>query len=517
MAQRFECAFRAAAQGGFAIASRVFTVILLTLTCSLSAAAEPGTLRVDYYHTGNADSETFSLHRIVREPLPWPGNPAKPIDTLDLGHFLFQVEDPDSGEVIYSRGFSSIFQEWQHTGEAREMNRTFHESVRFPDPGQAVTLRVLKRNADQGFDSLWTAAIDPADMLVVQAHAPAPAQVLDIHVSGAPAAKVDIAILGDGYTADEADKFAADARRLTDYLFSVEPFKRRAGDFNVRAIAPPAAQAGTNRPSNGTFRHSPSGTTYDAFRAERYILAFDNPGFREIVQHLPYEFVIVLANSETYGGGGIYGLYSTAAAGSAWAGYLVVHEFGHHFAALADEYYTSPVAYEPQRYTVEPWEPNVTALADPERLKWARFATPATPVPTPWPKAEYEETMRAFQRERADLRARGRPESEMNALFREVQGFADGHVLELHRVRFEDDHAREGRGAEAHRDPGRPAEERHRQGAQAHREGAGQGHRSGDPCRHDRRANDPVHQPDGAVRHWRTAGRRRPHRTQDHH
>ena len=402
--------------------------IAMALFAGLAApalAGTPDTLRVDYYHGGDADSEMFSLHRVVREPLPWPGNPAKPIDTLGLGHFLFQVEDPESGEVLFSRGYSSIFQEWQHTGEAREMNRTFHESVRFPDPGQTVRLRVLKRNADQGFDSLWTADIDPADMLVVQAHAPAPAPVQDILVSGSPADKVDIAILGDGYTAAEAGKFEADARRLTDYLFSVEPFKRRAGDFNVRAIAPPAARAGTNRPSNGTFRHSPSGTTYDAFRAERYILAFDNPGFREIMQHLPYEFVFILANSETYGGGGIYKLYSTVAADSGWANYLFVHEFGPHFAALADEYYTSDAVYEASGERPEPWEKNVTALHDPAALKWGALASPGVALPTPWPKAEFEAFQRENQARRRELRAENRPEKEMNQLFADEQSFIE--------------------------------------------------------------------------------------------
>ena len=425
MKYRYQPPHRPAPRRGLVTALRTLITVLLAAAWTLVAAAEPATLRVDYYHTGNADSETFSLHRVVREPLPWPGNPAKPIDTLDLGHFLFQVEDPESGEVIYSRGFSSIFQEWQHTGEAREMNRTFHESARFPDPGRPVTLRVLKRNVDQGFDSLWTAAIDPADMLVVQAHAPAPAQVLDISVSGSPADKVDIAILGDGYTADEAGKFAADARRLTDYLFSVEPFKRRAGDFNVRAIAPPAAQPGTNRPSNGTFRHSPSGTTYDAFRAERYILAFDNPGFREIVQHLPYEFVFILANSETYGGGGIYKLYSTVAADSGWANYLFVHEFGHHFAALADEYYTSDAVYEASGERPEPWEKNVTALHDPAALKWQELASPGVALPTAWPKSEFEAFQQENQARRRELRAENRPEAEMNQLFADEQSFIE--------------------------------------------------------------------------------------------
>lgn len=399
-------------------------VRLLTATAAaftLQVSAAPQTVRVDYYHSGDADSEMFSLHQVVIEPLPWPGHPDKVIDSTRRGHFLFQVEDPASGQVLYSRGYSSIFQEWQHTGEAKRINRTFHESVRFPKPDKPVRLNILKRNAQQDFESIWTADIDTDDMLAIRAHAPAPAPVIDLHVSGDAARKVDVVILGDGYTAGESGKFEDDARRLTEAFFRYEPFKSRAKDFNFRGISPPAVESGVNRPSNGTFRHSPSGTTYDAFRAERYILAFDNPGMRSILQHVPYEFIIILGNSETYGGGGIYGLFSTAAADSGWADYLVVHEFGHHFAALADEYYTSEAVYEDSGQRLEPWEPNVTALNDPGQLKWRHLVEEGTALPTAWPKAEFEAFQRENQARRAQLRADNRPESEMNALFAREQ------------------------------------------------------------------------------------------------
>jgi hypothetical protein len=404
---------------------RAAALLLALLAFCAPAHAAPATVRVDYYHTGNAEAETFSLHQVVIEPLPWPGHPDQTIDTLRRGHFLFRVEDPDSGAVLYSRGYSSIFQEWQQTAEARRMNRTFHESVRFPKPDKPVRLRILKRNAEQVFEPLWAADVDTDDMLVVRAHEPAPAPVVDLHVSGDPARRVDVAVVGDGYAADESGKFERDARRLVAAFLDYEPFASRAADFNFRGIAPPAPQSGVNRPSNGTFRYSPSGTTYDAFRAERYVLAFDNPGLRRILQHLPYEFVIVLANSATYGGGGIYGLYSTAAADSDWAEYLVVHEFGHHFAALADEYYTSDAVYEAQSARPEPWEPNVTALHDPDALKWGARVADGTPLPTPWPKQAFEDFQRVNQAERARLRAEQRPESEMNALFRREQAFVD--------------------------------------------------------------------------------------------
>jgi len=411
--------------------SQLFKILIAILLvgpfANALAQAAPPTVRVDYYHSGNADSEMFSLHQVVIEPLPWPGHPNKALDTLQRGYFMYQVEDPESGKVLYSRGFSSIFQEWQSTGEARQMNRSFHESVRFPKPDRPVRLRILKRNVEQEFESIWAADIDADDMLVVRAHAPAPAEVLDLHISGAPSSKVDVVILGDGYSAEEGGKFAADAQRLTDALFSYSPFREHADDFNVRGLSPPAAESGVNRPSNGTFRHSPSGTTYDAFRAERYILAFDNPGMRRVLQHTPYEFIVILGNSETYGGGGIYGLYSTAAAGSAWSEYLVVHEFGHHFAALADEYYTSAAVLESSDERPEPWEPNVTALHDPGKLKWGRLVQEGTALPTPWPKEAFEAFQRDNQARRAQLRADRRPEAEMNQLFRDEQEF----VLDL--------------------------------------------------------------------------------------
>jgi hypothetical protein len=141
---------------------------------------------------------------------------------------------------------------------------------------------------------------------------------------------------------------------------------------------------------------------------------------------VPYDFVEILTNSETYGGGGIYGLFSTAAANSEWAGYLFIHEFAHHFAGLADEYYTSSVAYEPPETIIEPYEPNVTALLDPDHLKWQEFVSDDTPIPTPWPKEAYEEHSLAYQARRQAMRAENVPESEMNRLFEDNQRIVEG-------------------------------------------------------------------------------------------
>jgi hypothetical protein len=166
-------------------------------------------------------------------------------------------------------------------------------------------------------------------------------------------------------------------------------------------------------------RSSPVGATYDAFGSERYVLTFENRAFRTIASFAPYEFVEILVNGRTYGGGGIFGQYSTVAADSAWAPYIFVHEFGHHFAALADEYFTSDVAYAPATDRVEPWEPNVTALLDPAALKWKDLVASGTPLPTSWNAQAFTQYSLEIQKRRRQIRAMNRPESEMDALFEE--------------------------------------------------------------------------------------------------
>ena len=151
------------------------------------------------------------------------------------------------------------------------------------------------------------------------------------------------------------------------------------------------------------------------------MLTFDNRSFRDIAAFAPYEFVEILVNGPTYGGGGIFNLYATVAADSAWAPYIFVHEFGHHFAGLADEYYTSDVAYLPATDPVEPWEANATVLRDPATLKWKDLVTPGTPLPTPWNKEAFEAHSRDIQVRRRAIRAANRPEADMDALFQEQQ------------------------------------------------------------------------------------------------
>ena len=393
--------------------------LLLAGPAVIPAAAAPATMRVDFYHAGNSSEERFSLDRVVVEPLPWPGSLARPIDDTNRGKYLFEVADAASGRLLYSRGFSSIYGEWETTGEAQQMRRTFSESLRFPAVDRPATITIRKRNAVNAFVDAWSFGLDPANKFIERGVRVEAGAVIALHDAGPPDTKLDLLILGDGYTAAERQKFERDARRLTDVLFATSPFKERSGDINVWGLVPPAAASGISRPSQGIFRRSPVGTTYDAFDSERYILTFENKAFRDLAANAPYDVVEILTNTETYGGGGIFNLFSIAAASNLWAPYLFIHEFGHHLAGLADEYYTSDVAYLPAAERVEPWEPNVTALADPASVKWRDLLTAGTALPTPWPKTEFEAYTRDVQARRRALRAASRPEDEMNALFRE--------------------------------------------------------------------------------------------------
>jgi IgA Peptidase M64/Peptidase M64 N-terminus len=396
------------------------TFILLLLSYSGIAAA-PATMRLDYYHTGNSEKEYFGLDRMVIEPLPWPGNTQRNIDPTNLGKYFFEVVDRRTNQVLYSRGFASVYGEWESTGEASEITRTFQESLRFPAPEAPVQIILKKRDKKNAFQQIWSITVDPSDIFIDRFKQMAPARLLEILKSGDPSTKVDLLILGDGYTAAEAEKFQTDAKRLVEILFSTSPFKERRTDFNVWGLCPAASESGISRPSTGIYRHSPIGTAYDAFGSERYVLTFDNRNFREIAAFAPYEFAEILVNSHTYGGGGIFGQYATVAADSMWSPYVFVHEFGHHFAALADEYYTSDVAYEPTEELVEPWEPNVTALLDPANLKWKDLLSSGIPIPTPWNKEAFEKYSRDIQKKRRQIRAENRPEAEMDALFKEQQ------------------------------------------------------------------------------------------------
>ena len=372
------------------------------------------TMRVDYFHTGTSTEEHFSLDRILNDGA-WAGSETVLIDELNRGLYFYKITDTLTNTLLYSRGFASVFGEWQSIGDPSW--GTFHESLRFPWPKLPVRLTIEKRDARNNFAVIWSMVIDPKSRIVNPSVLKSPYKTFPFIENGEAAYHVDIVILGDGYTAAEMAKFHKDVATLTDELFTVEPFKSRKADFNVRAVETPSATSGVNKPHPGVFSRTPLSLSYGAFDSERYALSYDNRTIRDVAASVPYDYMFILINERTYGGGGIFNLYSTVAADNKFSRYIFVHEFGHSFAALADEYYTSDVSYQTPAITVEPWEPNVTALLDPANLKWKELVKPGTPIPTPWSKTEFDNFSFGIQKERRALRAANVPEEQMEALF----------------------------------------------------------------------------------------------------
>jgi hypothetical protein len=365
------------------------------------------TLRVDYYHQGNATEETFSLDQIYDQGT-WAGSRKNLIDSFNLGRYYVKVLDAATGTLLYSRGFDSIFGEYRTTAPAEKgVRRTYHESALVPLPKKPVHFVLEVRGKDQQLKEVFRQGIDPADHNLRRLAPDPGVKVFPSHHSGDPHAMVDVAILGEGYTAAEEEKFRKDLARFTQILLAIEPYKSRRHRFNIYGVLKPSLESGCSEPSHGSFRNTALRASFDALGSERYLLTEDNRALRDIAAHVPYDALVIMVNHARYGGGGIYNLYAAFTTDNQWHAYLFTHEFGHSFGGLADEYYTSATSYgEFYPRGVEPTEPNITALLDPTKLKWGHLVTPGTPVPTPWEKAEYDLMDRAYQKERQALNER---------------------------------------------------------------------------------------------------------------
>jgi hypothetical protein len=374
------------------------------------------TMRLDYFHSGTAKEEHFAKDNIVSDGI-WSGSKKTLIDNIKLGLYFFEVLDKESKVLLYSRGFASVFGEWQTIPEASENWGTFNESLRFPWPKKPVTIILSKRDSLNNFGKVWLVDIDPSSRQVNPADLIHTNKVDIIAEKGPADKKVDILILGDGYAKVEMEKFRNDAKRLAGYLTNAEPFRSRVNDFNIRAIETPSETSGVSKPHHGVFKRTPLSVHYSSFDSERYALTYDNATIRDIASQVPYDLMVIMVNERTYGGGGIYNLYTTVSADNKFAEYIMVHEMGHHMAGLADEYYTSSVSYEVPAVKVEPWETNITALFDKAKLKWKDLVEEGTPIPTIWNKAEFDKAGYAIQKERDSLRKAMVPENVMEDLF----------------------------------------------------------------------------------------------------
>lgn len=289
-----------------------------------------GALRLDLRQRVSGGSAAFELERVRYEPT-WPGPRTRLAQGPDWGDYRLSIYSAERDVPLFRQGFDTSV-----ASGARAA--TEQSSIRFPMPTRPVRATIEKRRGESAFQAIASLAIDPAAESVDRSAPAAPARVDTLLESGAPAARADIAILGDGYRDGEHSKFTGDAARAAGYLFSVEPFKSRRRDFNVHAVFAPSTESGVTDPYLGLARSTALNCAYGSGAAERTLAAGDNRVLREIAAAAPYDFLLVLANARRYGGSAFFGGPAVVAIDSAAAKYLVVHELAHAMAGLAEEY-----------------------------------------------------------------------------------------------------------------------------------------------------------------------------------
>jgi len=352
------------------------------------------TLRLDYFHTGDKENEFYSFDELIEEPY-WGGSKINLVDKFEYGKYKFMVFDEKSNELIYSRGYSTLFNEWQTTEEAKHTVKSFSETVVFPYPNNPVRVEFYSRNNKNELVKKFEYKIDPENYFI-KIERVDEYESFDVVISGDPSVKVDIVIIPDGYTSDEMETFKNDCIEFAGYLFNSSPFKENESKFNIRGINSPSKESGTDIPAEDIWNKTLVNTTFYTFDLERYLMTNNNKTLRNVAANVPYDQIYILVNSDKYGGGSIYNLYSVCVNDNPAEEFVFVHEFGHGFASLADEYFTSDVAYQDfYPLDIEPLDPNLTTLVDFDS-KWKDMVDEGTPIPTPSTK-EYEDVVGAFE------------------------------------------------------------------------------------------------------------------------
>ena len=341
---------------------------------------EPGVMRIDLVFSGTAEETSYALSGVKKEQF-YSGSRKQLIDPFDYGDHKFVVKSDSSGEIIFSHSYCTLFREWQTTEESQGMRKAFSHVLRFPWPKAKVVVEIHDRNRAGVFEKNWSATFDPLSIYSDPGN-PLRFESVDLEINGGADEKVDVLFLAEGYTLDEMDKFLEDARRSAEYIFSEEPFKSSRKQFNIRAVKSASQDSGTDIPGAGVWKNTVVNSSFYTFGIERYMTTMDYKSVCDVAANAPYDQIYILVNTDKYGGGGIYNLYSISAADNLQSRAVVIHEFGHSFGGLADEYYTSAVAYNDFfPLDVEPWNPNLTTLVDFES-KWKSMIPRGTPVPT---------------------------------------------------------------------------------------------------------------------------------------
>ena len=363
----------------------VFALLFMSLSMSAQVLFDEHftdrTMRFDFMLAGNSTSTKVFPVSVREEPF-WGGSLTNLTDKFGYGNFRYDIHDAATNTLIYSRGFCTLYQEWQSTAEAKLMERTFHEVATFPFPKNKVNFVLSIRGRDGLFTKLYETTIDPASYFITR-EKPEAAMASRIYGSGDPHTSLDIAFIAEGYTRGEMENSRADVKRMADFLFAEAPFDKYQDRINIWAVEALSQESGTDVPGEGVYVNTALSASYYTFDVDRYLTTQDIRRVNDFAAAAPHDQIIVLINSPRYGGGGVYNYYSAVTSDHQFTPQVLTHEFGHGFAGLADEYYSSEVAYEEfYPLNVEPWEPNITTRVNFD-AKWKNLIAKSVPVPTP--------------------------------------------------------------------------------------------------------------------------------------
>ncbi|MCB9210897.1 MAG: peptidase M64 [Ignavibacteriales bacterium] len=369
---------------------------------------EDATMRIDYFHIGDASSEIFTIDHIYKQGI-WAGSRVNLLDEFNNGAYYYKLYDEASNTLIFSKGFDSYFKEYQTSQNAQEgIKRTYHESALIPFPKNKVRLSIQKRDDKNILNEIFSLVIDPQDISILKdIVSDKNVEVTKSLYNGDPHSKADVVIIAEGYTEHEKEKYQNDLQKFTQILIKQEPYKSMKESFNVYGVFKASEESGTDEPRADIYKNTTLNSTFNSLGSERYLLTEDNKTLRDLAAHVPYDAIYIMVNHERYGGGGIYNWSCTFTADNQFQEYLFIHEFGHSFAGLADEYYTSENAYTDfYKPSLEPVEPNVTALLDSNNIKWKEFLSDNIEIPTPWEKESFDEMDYAWQKLRREMNSK---------------------------------------------------------------------------------------------------------------
>jgi hypothetical protein len=365
----------------------IISIILFGVSFTLSAQNNfdkyftDKVLRFDYMLAGNSSKISVYPAALKEEPF-WSGSYTNLIDPFNMGNFKYELFDDATNTLIYSRAFCTLFQEWQTTAEAKNIEKSFYEVATMPYPKNKVRFMLSKRERNGQFSELFETVIDPSNYFIRKEN-PIYSVTTEIYKGGDPHTSVDLAFIAEGYRADEMVKFRDDVKKMADYLFAEAPFSDYKERFNIWAVEAVSQDSGTDIPGEKTYVNTVLNSSFYTFGIDRYLTTQDIKSVNDYAAAVPHDNIVVLINSTKYGGGGVYNYYSGTTTGNQLSPKVFIHEFGHGFAGLADEYYSSSVAYDEfYPLNVEPWEPNITTRVNFDS-KWKKLIASETPVPTP--------------------------------------------------------------------------------------------------------------------------------------